>query len=153
MSRSWCPNCRAFLQGGDHFDGRHCGTCNTLTVEGTIDPPYAYPTGRLTQEEKDRIRKAAKPAGHWPYTPESYHKLFPTFREFWVQVSGRMKRPTPDIETHADPAVAIPDHQESKRGTEFLYEVLTLANARLARERLRKFNESQVCFDEPIGEL
>lgn len=28
---SWCPKCKGFLQGGEHFDGRACGTCHTIT--------------------------------------------------------------------------------------------------------------------------
>lgn len=31
--RSWCPECEGFLMGGgDHFDGRLCGTCHTETL-------------------------------------------------------------------------------------------------------------------------
>lgn len=30
--RSWCPTCKAFLNGGDHFKGRACGTCHSETV-------------------------------------------------------------------------------------------------------------------------
>lgn len=33
--RSWCPSCQAFLVGGEHFQGRLCGTCNALT-EGRL---------------------------------------------------------------------------------------------------------------------
>ena len=30
--RSWCPSCNGFLLGGEHFDGRRCGTCHGETV-------------------------------------------------------------------------------------------------------------------------
>lgn len=31
-TRSWCPRCRGFLQGGEHFEGRACGTCHSETL-------------------------------------------------------------------------------------------------------------------------
>jgi len=30
--RSWCPQCRRYLQGGEPFAGRACGTCHERTV-------------------------------------------------------------------------------------------------------------------------
>ena len=32
-ARSWCPSCRDYLLGGEHFEGRACGTCHTLTID------------------------------------------------------------------------------------------------------------------------
>ena len=32
-SRSWCPYCRDYLLDGEHFEGRACGTCHTVTLD------------------------------------------------------------------------------------------------------------------------
>ena len=29
--RSWCPNCKRLLWAGEHFEGRACGTCHSVT--------------------------------------------------------------------------------------------------------------------------
>jgi hypothetical protein len=36
LTRSWCPSCKAYLLGGVHFKGRHCGTCHTETIPAVM---------------------------------------------------------------------------------------------------------------------
>ncbi len=43
--RSYCPACDGFLQGGDHFEGRVCGSCHGETVGRVPTSPYPLVSG------------------------------------------------------------------------------------------------------------